>query len=368
MLPISLNLRHKKVLLIGGGQVAYRKMKLFLKEEAIITVIAPLFKKELECLDIERIQKEYDQSDLKGYFMVYAATDDDELNNQIVEDCNRLHILCGSATYNEQASFYSMGSIETDVGTVALSMHQKLPYHKPLLSKMAQVLNDNEERIELLTKLRPYVIQLDNKKHYFDLLYNCSIELLRFIEESLKGQGYLFVYHQSKYDENFSFSSKPSYVMTLQEFKEKHELFLPFKAFHIIPLVLSDGYIYKTIRDLLPEHVCNLPLVSCIEDALEVMKCFETSRTTYYFIHPQSNEDFKKLFQQMKPQDRIYDFNEDLQLDQNTSYQFVVLLMTHGQHYYDLIHKFEQWIEKGYDIEYTGCLLDNERIVKMIEK
>ena len=48
--PIFLNLKKKSVLVIGGGDIALRKVKLLIKVKPEIKIIANRFCEELECL------------------------------------------------------------------------------------------------------------------------------------------------------------------------------------------------------------------------------------------------------------------------------------------------------------------------------
>jgi uroporphyrin-III C-methyltransferase/precorrin-2 dehydrogenase/sirohydrochlorin ferrochelatase len=89
-LPVHLRLSGQRCLVIGGGLIAQRKCDLLLKAGALVTIVAPDVIPELA----ERViaaggmvrAKPYDRNDLKDHRLVIAATDKDELNQQVFED------------------------------------------------------------------------------------------------------------------------------------------------------------------------------------------------------------------------------------------------------------------------------------------
>ncbi|MDD4970424.1 MAG: bifunctional precorrin-2 dehydrogenase/sirohydrochlorin ferrochelatase [Paludibacter sp.] len=92
-LPISINVTNKKILLIGGGKVATHKGSIMARFVNQVTVIAPEFTPEIKQLPFTFIEKEYEKSDLEGFFLVYVCTGDHELNRRIKQDAETLDIL-----------------------------------------------------------------------------------------------------------------------------------------------------------------------------------------------------------------------------------------------------------------------------------
>nr|WP_263323751.1 NAD(P)-binding protein [Neobacillus sp. Marseille-Q6967] len=85
--PIMLQLEGKKVVVIGGGKVAARKVSGLMGTGADITVISPEVTDELRELDCDRKiswkEKIFSKEDLDGAFMIFAATNDKDLNHYI---------------------------------------------------------------------------------------------------------------------------------------------------------------------------------------------------------------------------------------------------------------------------------------------
>lgn len=122
-IAIALHLQGKRVLIIGGGAVALRKARQFADEQALVTVLAPSFISAFDALAVRRISAGYARACLRGYLLVYAASDDAELNAQIVQDAGEEGILCGSATQCAHATFTSMRQADAQTYTLALSTH-----------------------------------------------------------------------------------------------------------------------------------------------------------------------------------------------------------------------------------------------------
>jgi precorrin-2 dehydrogenase/sirohydrochlorin ferrochelatase len=88
--PIFLNLKNKSVVIIGGGKVAERKVVTLLKTGADLTVISPELTKKIEREKlkgrIKHIRGQYRKGDLKNAFLVIAATDSPNVNEQVSKD------------------------------------------------------------------------------------------------------------------------------------------------------------------------------------------------------------------------------------------------------------------------------------------
>ena len=88
--PAFINLQGKRVVVVGGGKVAERKVLTLINAGAAITVISPLLTKRLwkekEAGHIRHLPRTYRKGDLKDSFMVIAATDSPEVNSRIAGD------------------------------------------------------------------------------------------------------------------------------------------------------------------------------------------------------------------------------------------------------------------------------------------
>ena len=89
--PLFINLKNKKILVIGGGRVGSRRALYLLKAGALVTVISKEFDKKLEIKNknLKIIKKEINEKNLneislKNYFLVIIATNDKKINGKII--------------------------------------------------------------------------------------------------------------------------------------------------------------------------------------------------------------------------------------------------------------------------------------------
>ncbi|HWV16303.1 MAG TPA: siroheme synthase CysG [Cellvibrio sp.] len=94
--PVFLDIKKRKCLLVGGGDVATRKGRLLTKAGAVLRVVAPEISAELRELAAlhngELLEREYLASDLDGCILAVAATDNEPLNEKISADAKARHI------------------------------------------------------------------------------------------------------------------------------------------------------------------------------------------------------------------------------------------------------------------------------------
>ncbi|MBE3569542.1 MAG: NAD(P)-binding protein [Bacillales bacterium] len=87
MFPIMVDLSDKKIVVAGGGHVAYHKIQHLLKYDVHVHVVSPTFHHGIVALAKEKkvtlIQKSIEYEDYKDAFFVIAATDSKIVNNQI---------------------------------------------------------------------------------------------------------------------------------------------------------------------------------------------------------------------------------------------------------------------------------------------
>jgi precorrin-2 dehydrogenase/sirohydrochlorin ferrochelatase len=89
--PVGLMAAGRACLVVGGGKIALRKTRLLLDARARVTVVSPELHPELT----ERIRegmvhyeaRAFDPADVRGQFLVFAATNDADVNREILTCC-----------------------------------------------------------------------------------------------------------------------------------------------------------------------------------------------------------------------------------------------------------------------------------------
>lgn len=120
-IPIMLNVSDRRVVIIGGGDAAFKKVKNLLNHDRKITVISSEFDSRFSSVPIERITLHIDDPAEVDRFLesgniVVIATDDPKLNQMLEDVCNKKHILYNrvdeaSSPFIFPASFESNGVI-----------------------------------------------------------------------------------------------------------------------------------------------------------------------------------------------------------------------------------------------------------------
>jgi len=132
--PLFINLENKKVLVIGGGKVAAKKIEKILEYGADITVVTENVVEEkllkLENVKIENNQKiENDKAKIeklvKGYFLVIAATDNEELNENIANVCDSNGMLINNVSSKVKMNAMFGGIVKNSEFQIAISTSGK---------------------------------------------------------------------------------------------------------------------------------------------------------------------------------------------------------------------------------------------------
>ncbi len=92
--PVFLNLNGKKAIVVGGGKIAERKVGSLVAAGADVTVVSPSLtrrlRKTLSEGRIRYISRVYRKNDVKGAFLVIAATDSPDTNRRVSKDAPAL--------------------------------------------------------------------------------------------------------------------------------------------------------------------------------------------------------------------------------------------------------------------------------------
>ena len=126
---VGLRLSGRRVVVVGGGSVAQRRIPLLLANGADVHVIARAATPAVEAFDgITLDLRDYRPGDLAGAWYALAATDDPEVNAAIVAEAERLRIFCVRADVARDGTAVTPASFEYDglsVGVLASGEHRR---------------------------------------------------------------------------------------------------------------------------------------------------------------------------------------------------------------------------------------------------
>jgi len=129
--PIFLNIHQKKCIVVGGGEVARRKVRALLERGAIVQVIAPTLDSELSHLannnTITVLRRNYEPGDLKDALIVIAATTEAETNRKVAMEAKRRGILVNVVDDREQSDFIVPSCLHRGDLTIAVATAGKSP-------------------------------------------------------------------------------------------------------------------------------------------------------------------------------------------------------------------------------------------------
>ncbi len=95
--PVSLDISDKKCVVIGGGEVAERKIMRLLECGARVVLVGKSIIPGLRAMSeegvIEHVPCDYSEEHIEGAFLVIGATDRDDVNERIYRDSNSRGIL-----------------------------------------------------------------------------------------------------------------------------------------------------------------------------------------------------------------------------------------------------------------------------------
>lgn len=166
--PMFVDMTERECLIVGGGNVAYRKVMVMLDFGAKVTVVAEDICEELRKLTIDDtankenritfIKRRFERKDCDGMEMVIAATDDNALNHEIAEYCKAKGIMVNAVDQKADCSFIFPSYIKEKNLVAAFSSGGNSPV-------LTQYLKGKEQEIltPFLGELNEYMGQIREK-------------------------------------------------------------------------------------------------------------------------------------------------------------------------------------------------------------
>ncbi|MCI5194363.1 MAG: bifunctional precorrin-2 dehydrogenase/sirohydrochlorin ferrochelatase [Candidatus Electrothrix sp. AU1_5] len=173
--PVSLNISGKLCVVVGGGNVAERKVLSLLNAHAAVRIISP----QLTAVLAEQVAKRkgtgtvmwqkrgYQKGDLQDALLVFAATDNRQVQDVVVQDAQQIGVLVNVADAPEHCDFQVPAVVQRGDLQLAVSTHGTSP---ALAAKIRQELDDQYgEEYAVLLRLMSVL----RKKICNDALFAC---------------------------------------------------------------------------------------------------------------------------------------------------------------------------------------------------
>jgi precorrin-2 dehydrogenase/sirohydrochlorin ferrochelatase len=161
--PVFLQLKKENVLVIGGGEVAERKVRSFLQCKANVQVISPDLTAGLRRLvENEKVRykkNKFTPSDLNGVRLAVCATNDPAVNRQAAEEAEKKGVLLNVVDAPDLCDFIVPSIVRRGDLTIAVSTGGSSPALARKIRKELQQHFGSEysKFLKLLKEVRPLV-------------------------------------------------------------------------------------------------------------------------------------------------------------------------------------------------------------------
>ncbi len=181
--PVCIDLEGKECVVVGGGRVAQRKVLGLLSCGARVTVISPVLTDELTVRrakgEITWKNRKYRSGDLKVAFLVIAATDDKETQEQVHREATERNLLLNVADVPRRCNFILPATARQGDLAISVSTAGKSPALARKLRVELEKRYGVEYRavVDILGAIRPVILaagldQRDNEQVFYELLHD----------------------------------------------------------------------------------------------------------------------------------------------------------------------------------------------------
>lgn len=175
--PLFADLRGRRCVVIGGGAVAQRKVTALVRFGARVTLISPELTRRLAGSaargTIAHVARRFRPGDLRGAWLVYAATDDPQINEAVFRAASRQRIFTNVVDQPTLCSFIAPAIARRGEVVIAVSTGGRSPTLAKTLRREVQRLigGDYAAMLRLLERLRGVakrrLPRYDDRKRYF---------------------------------------------------------------------------------------------------------------------------------------------------------------------------------------------------------
>jgi len=172
--PAFININNKKILIVGGGHIAFEKLFHLLDFTGNITIIAKELCEEMrEVIHSKSLAFElrgYNKGDIQGYDIIIAAVDDFDVQKSIYQESREYNCLCNCVDLQEYCDFIFPAYIKKGDLTIAISTSGSSPaMAKNIRIFLSKIIPDSiVDFLSELKQLRTTMPKGKNRMKFFD--------------------------------------------------------------------------------------------------------------------------------------------------------------------------------------------------------
>ncbi|MFA7084781.1 MAG: bifunctional precorrin-2 dehydrogenase/sirohydrochlorin ferrochelatase [Arcobacteraceae bacterium] len=180
--PAFLKFDHKKILIVGGGNVALEKLEHLLDFTQNITLIAQEFNQNILDLIAQHqllySEKKYAQGDIEGFDIVIAAVDNLALQEKIYFETREYNCLCNCVDLQKYCDFIFPSYIKKGDLIVAISTSGTSPaFAKQLRVYLSKLIPNTV--VEFLQQMKEHRKTMPKGKQRMEFLENKAKEYIQ---------------------------------------------------------------------------------------------------------------------------------------------------------------------------------------------
>jgi precorrin-2 dehydrogenase / sirohydrochlorin ferrochelatase len=178
LFPVNLNICDKKVVIVGGGEVALRKCRSLLQAQASVTIIAPTVTPGLEELGrwgkITLLRRPWLPGDGADALLIFAATNDHAVNRDVTEEAGRRGTPVCVVAHPEEGTFTSPAVVRRGDLLITVSTGGRSPALSRRVRQEIETLYGPEyaDIVDIVGKLREKLLTTGQGGAYSNKLFN----------------------------------------------------------------------------------------------------------------------------------------------------------------------------------------------------
>tara|TARA_B100000941_G_scaffold232214_1_gene174680 strand:- start:392 stop:997 length:606 start_codon:yes stop_codon:yes gene_type:complete len=170
MINFNLDINKRKILIIGSGNVAQRRLKKIIEctKDIKINIVSPDLNSKIKLIfskepNIKFFKRKFRFSDLRNIDMVIACTNDISLNQEISKICFEKKIFVNNASDQSLSTIHFTSNINI---SKIVKLNLNTGGQSPFLSKIMRILIEKvlKKPIDKLLKSISYKGKIDNKR------------------------------------------------------------------------------------------------------------------------------------------------------------------------------------------------------------